>query len=140
VVFLIRSVLESAKTYDEAVLTLATTPIPCDCLLLITGTRPGEMAAIERTPSRHAIRHAHRKRLCITNDYLLLDSEKGAAPNELQRSSCGRLERIHELLRVSPGDFETCFAYLSDPNVRMELTVQQMVFRARDGSYAIRIP
>ena len=45
VVLLLRTVLEEARTFDEAVATLSDALLPCDCLLLITGTRSGEMAA-----------------------------------------------------------------------------------------------
>src|SRR5262249_42706917 len=51
VVLLIRRTLEEARSFTEAVRTLSETPIPCDCLLLVTGVRSGEMAVIERSPS-----------------------------------------------------------------------------------------
>jgi hypothetical protein len=52
VVLLIRPVLEACGTYCEALELLQRTPIAADCLLLLTGTRAGEMAVIERTSTR----------------------------------------------------------------------------------------
>jgi hypothetical protein len=39
-----------------------------------------------------------------------------------------------------PNSPEACFRYLSDPAVRMQITVQQMVFRAATGDYWVKLP
>jgi hypothetical protein len=39
-----------------------------------------------------------------------------------------------------PQNPEACFNCLSDPEVQMRITVQQMVFRAATGEYWIRLP
>src|SRR5258708_22193175 len=57
VVFLLRNVLEEALTFDAALALLTETPLPCDCLLLLTGIRPSELVVIARTPSLHALRY-----------------------------------------------------------------------------------
>jgi len=141
VVFLLRTVLEEARSFDEAVSILSSTMIPCDCLLLVTGTRPGEMVAIERTPTRHAVRSAQRGFICVTNDYHLLHADPGVARSELLATSCQRFQRVDALMQDQrPHDPEACFRYLNDPSVKMQITVQQMVFHAATGAYWLRLP
>jgi hypothetical protein len=54
---------------------------------------------------------------------------------------CDRLERVGALISGRrPRDSNDCFQYLSDPAVRMQMTVQQMVFRAATGEYWMRDP
>jgi hypothetical protein len=140
ITFLLRTVLERARSYDEAVAHLARTPIASDCLLLVTGVEPGQMVVIERTPTRHALRHPTDGLLQVTNDYLLLGNRPGEPGNTLQATSCRRFERMQALLaRERPRDFARCLAYLSDPEVRMEITVQQMAFHAASGEHELQV-
>ena len=62
---------------------LCETPIPCDCLLLLTGAAPGEIAVIERTPTRYALRPAADESVCVTNSYLALDAAAGRGVSEI---------------------------------------------------------
>lgn len=141
VVFLLRQVLEEAKSFEKALSLLSETPIPCDCLLLLTGTRPGELVVIERTPLRHAIRRSESGQICVTNGYELLSAGLTSTPSELASTCCQRMQRVGSLLKDAiPKNSEDCFRYLSDPQVRMDMTVQQMVFRAATGEYWIKIP
>src|SRR3984885_15878709 len=43
IVLLLRAVLEEAKSFDEEAEILSNSILPCDCLLLLTGTRSVEM-------------------------------------------------------------------------------------------------
>ncbi len=141
VVFLQRSVLEEARSFAEARRLLSESPIPCDCLLLLTGTSPGELVVIERTPSRYAIRGPQGGYVCVTNGYRILDAEVESEPSELLSKLCQRFQRIEALInhrRPQPAD--DCLRYLSDPEVRMHMTVQQMVFRAATGEYWTGVP
>ena len=142
VTFLLRSVLETANTFEEAVDVLSTTEIASDCLLLITGTKPGEMRVVERTPTRAAVRYPKDGFIVVANDYFEIDNT--AAPNtgqELQISSCGRFERATALIEQSvPQNAAHCFDILSDPSVKMGITVQQMVMSAASGSLAVQLP
>ena len=141
VVLLVRSALEEAASFGDAVAMLSGTPLPCDCLLLVTGVRPGEMAVVERTPSRHALRQGHNGFVCVTNDYQKLAANPEDASSEILATSCRRLQNVDTLIRARlPWDPETCFTYLSDPGVQMRITVQQMVFRATTGEYWIKLP
>jgi len=141
VVLLLRTVLEEARSFEEARALLSESPIPCDCLLLLTGTLPGEFLVIERTPSRHAIRASQSGYICVTNGYQQLHSGLGNASSELLATWCERLQRVEALIHNQrPENPDDCFRYLSDPSVRMQMTVQQMVFRAATGEQWIRLP
>ncbi len=141
VVLLLRTALEKARSFDEARELLSKSPLLCDCLLLLTGTRPGELVVIERTPSRHAIRGPQAGYVCVTNDYQQLDAGLGSAPPGLLATCCPRFERVEALInKRRPQTPEDCFRYLSDPEVQMDMTVQQMVFRAATGEHWIRSP
>ena len=137
---LIRTALEEARTFDEALSVLSATPVPSDSLLLLTGIRPGEHAVIERTPSRSAIRK-QPDFICVTNDYKQIQANGIDTASEILATSCGRFDRVNSLIRGHrPTTPETCFNYLSDPAVKMQITVQQMVFEAVTGKYWVRLP
>jgi hypothetical protein len=143
ITFVLRSVFETARTFTEAVDRLVATEIASDCLLLVTGTAPGEMVVVERTPTRAAVRHPDKGRLVVANDYLALSpsSAEGGAEQELQRTSCGRFERTSALLADHvPQTAAECFAVLTDPSVRMGITVQHMVLSAAKGLLDIQLP
>jgi acid ceramidase len=141
VVFLLRTVFEQAATFDDALALLNETPLPCDCLLLLTGVRVGELVVIERTPSRHALRYAKNGYVSVTNGYQELNAGIGSAPSELLATWCQRFERVEALIQNRlPQNPEDCFTYLNDPQARMNMTVQQMVFRAATGEHWLRFP
>jgi acid ceramidase len=141
VVLVLRTVLEEARSFKEAAAILTKATLPCDCLLLLTGIRPGEMVVIERTPTRHAVRSEQDGFVCVTNDYQKLNTNAGDSTSEIIATSCGRFQRVESLLRKDlAANPESCFAYLRDPFVQMQITVQQMVFRAATGQHWIRLP
>ncbi len=142
VVMLIRQVLETAADFQEAVQRLSKTTIATDCLLLVTGIEDGQMVVVERTPTRFAHRQAvSGKPLRVTNDYVAIDADTGEPTNELMRTSCGRYERIAELVRAEPPQgLEESIAHLCDVDVMMGITVQQMAFLPRSGEHFVRVP
>jgi acid ceramidase len=134
VVFALRQVLEEAASFESALRTLRTIPLASDSLLLLTGVREGEMAVIERTPTRAEVRFAENGCVFVANDYRKMHTGLRSFESELQATVCGRYDRISELVasRV-PRDATECFNYLNDPAVRMGTTVQQMVFHVATG-------
>lgn len=125
VVFLIRSLLEETPTFNDALRKLSETPIPCDCSLSLTGTHPGELAVIERTPSRDAVRRAVDGFVAVTNGYLELETSSGSSPSSaLLGTSGARLDRVCALVRQRrPANVDACINYLSNASVRMQITV-----------------
>ena len=139
--FLIREVLEEASSFEEAVEQLGSTPIAADCLLLVSGTKRGEMCVIERTPKRVAVRKPDSDFIIVTNDYHLLKDGAFDWGSDLESTSCSRFERVEELVqRDRPGDSMGCFKILSDAQVQSEITMQQMVMCAGSGELHVRLP
>ena len=142
--FLIRDVLESAESFEAAVARLAGEPIYSDCLLLVSGTRAGELAVIERTPTRAAVRRPGANGedetwLAVTNDYRALATESREVSKELSATACHRFDRIRELVtRRWPETAADCFEVLSDDGIRMAGTMQQMVLHAATGRIEFR--
>lgn len=134
--FLIRDVLASAESYDEAKQRLEQTPIASDCLILLSGVAPNERAVIERTPKRFATRETSREFIAVTNDYKKL--ENGKSESQLQATSCSRYDRAIELLNGQiPGTKNQCLNILKDEDVMLGITVQQMVFDNKTGAIAL---
>jgi len=141
VVLLIRRAFETCGSFAEAISLLERSPIAADCLLLVTGTKSGEMAVIERTSTRSAVRGPEDGFVAVTNDYRRLDAAGSVSGNHLQETACGRFDRATKLLRDGlPRDSATCLGVLGDQAVRMSITVQQMVMRPRTGELVVRIP
>jgi predicted choloylglycine hydrolase len=134
VVFALRQVLEEAASFESALRTLETIPLASDSLLLLSGIREGEMAVIERTPTRSEVRFAEHGCVFATNDYRKLHTKLRSFESKLQATACGRYDRISQLIASGvPRDATECLNYLNDPAVRMGITVQQMVFQAATG-------
>lgn len=129
----LRNLLTTAS-YAEAVATLTACPLSCDCLLLMVGTKNGERCVIERTPTRSAVRHADTHPIVVTNDYRALTSDSANHLSTLEATSCTRFDRATSLLTSTPSlTSDACFHHLNDPQIRMDMTVQQMVMSAAQG-------
>ena len=107
VVFALRQVLEEAASFESALRTLRTIPLASDSLLLLTGVREGEMAVIERTPTRAEVRFAENGCIFVTNDYRKMHTGLRSFESELQATACGRYDRI------SGFGWAICTAYLN---------------------------
>lgn len=133
--FLLRTALDTAPTFDDAVALLSATPIPGDCLLMVTGPSQGQAVVIERTPTRYGHRWLGAAPLVVTNSYLtpeLAAHDVDSGP--LAQSACGRNERAAALVAASaPTTPAACLAILGDPGVQMGMTVQQMVLDPASG-------
>ena len=142
--YLIREVLDEATDFDSARERLADTPILSDCILMLTGPRPGEIAVIERTPSRHALRGAIDGVAVATNHYVALDTEppmSASGDGPLASTSGERFERASELARAAERvDGELLLSLLGQSGVSLDITVQQMVLRASDGTVIAGAP
>lgn len=140
--FLIRQTLLAAPNFDEAVRILAETAVSSDSLLLVSGAQPGEMAVVERTPTRSAIRRPENGFIVVTNDYRDLEvSEEPTDTGELFSSSCGRFDRCFSLTgSTRPKSPEDAIRILKDPEVQMAITAQHMAFQASTGEAQVVLP
>lgn len=134
VVFALRRVLEEASNFEAALESLVNIPLASDSLLLLTGVRQGEMAVVERTPSRAEVRYGENGSIFVTNDYKLIRTGLSGFASELQATACGRYRRAEQLVTARrPQTADECFACLNDDGVRMRITAQQMVLQAATG-------
>jgi hypothetical protein len=139
----LRRVLETAPTFERAVARLRDTPVASDALLLVSGTRRGEMVVIERSPTRAAVRTAEKGLVLATNDYRALASAPGArvaSGSELVATSCARYDRAAALARSGAPSPERCLEILRDSKVRMGITVQHVVLSAATGALRVELP
>ena len=128
VTLLIREVLEKAESFEQALQMLSETEIASDCLLMLVGANPDQQVVIERTPRKFALRYSKHNFLVVTNDYRQFSNDVKMG-DVIQESSCGRFDRATALLASQlPANAQECLAILSDANVKMGITVQQMVF------------
>ncbi|MBO6514983.1 MAG: hypothetical protein JJ975_00350 [Bacteroidia bacterium] len=138
VTFLLRDVLDQSGSFSMAKEVLENKTIASDCLLLLSGTSVEEMAVIERSPKRSAVRTSDAGHIAVTNDYKLLKNELDET-NPLQSTSCARYDRAMERLkRQHPMDPDQCFSILQDQEVMMGITVQQMVFDTIKGDIYLK--
>ena len=137
--FLLRNALEKAESFKEAKHILETTPIASDCLILLSGTQESEMVVVERTPRRYATRTSDEGFIVVTNDYKVLEND--STSNLLRATSCSRYDRVQSLLRAGIAEqAQRCMNILSDDEVKMQITVQQMVFNNMTGDVTILVP
>ncbi len=136
--FLLRDILTSSNTFQEARQKLENTKIASDCLMLLSGIAANEKIVIERTPSRFATRTTECDYIIVTNDYKKIQSFTSENSSILQATSCGRYERTEALLKEAiPGNLEGCMQILQDEGVKMNITVQQMEFDNQTGDIYI---
>lgn len=135
--FLLREVLNSSESFEEAKIILEQTKIACDCLILLSGIKENEKIVIERTSTRFSTRETYKKYIAVTNDYRLLQNNS-SDNNFLQSTSCDRYDRTVELLNESsPETVDDCANILTDNQVKMDITVQQMIFDNKTGEVKI---
>jgi acid ceramidase len=141
--FVLRRALETASSFESAVALLRDTPIASDALLLVSGTRRGEMVVVERSPKRSAVRGAQDGLVVATNDYRALGStsgSRGEERGELAATSCARYDRAAMLARTTAPSVDGCLDILRDPKVMMGGTVQHIVLRAATGDLRVTLP
>lgn len=131
--FLLRDILDSCSSFQQAKEKLEETTIASDCLILLSGIRKNEMVVIERTPKRFATRTSQNGFIVVTNDYKELENNL-SEESVLQSTSCGRYDRTMELLTEKiPTESTECVTVLKDDKVIMGITVQHMVFDNNKG-------
>lgn len=141
--FLLREVLETCPTYDEAVAALADAEMSTSVFYLVAGTKRGQACVIERTQDESAIRemtgdvlvqanHHVARRMLRHNDVISEGSEHEYSLLETSQERGEVLDR--ELRRASTAtDIASVAACLDVEPVCNEESFQQMAFCPRTG-------
>lgn len=142
VALVLRRVLSTAQSFDDAVALLASVRLACDCILLVTGTKPGELVVVERTPSRNALRRTQNGVLLATNHYLALaagSNRQGYVATGHEPFGLNSHMRYCDAMSIlavnKPESPAGCLAMLSSPPFRHGLTIRQMVMRAATSDF-----
>ena len=81
------------------------------------------------------MRRGERGQIAVTNDYRVLNVASQRGVDSLRTTSDARYDTT--CVRVAseaPADSEACLRILSDKRVRMDITVQQAVMSAANGT------
>jgi len=150
--FLIREVLETCDTYEEAVRDLKTTPLSTSVFFVVCGTKKGQGCVIERTQKEAGVRrlrdtvlaqanHFNLRRFDENNDYLRdADDEDDGEEEEMSflEWSMNRQELLTERLEQVPSgaSLSKVASCLDVQCVLNDYTCQQMAFCPTRGTMA----
>jgi predicted choloylglycine hydrolase len=146
--FLLRDVLETCDTYDQAVQALETTRLSTSVFFTVCGTEPGQACVIERTQRSAAVRRYADEPLVQANHHLaavfLKNNEaiREVPPEEEVFSIDGSSKRVtilQDSLAALPTacSLETAATALDLPTVFNSQTCQKMVFCPRTGDLKV---
>lgn len=101
---LTRELLERARSVDEAVAVIRSHPVMVSDLFLVVDGKTGELAVVERTPTRTEVRR-ERDTILVTNHALTPPLSKDVENDRLRRylTSGARLRRLGELVNLQRG-------------------------------------
>ena len=139
----LRRVMEDATGFDHALAMLSKQRLTTPGLFTLVGSKNDQRVVVERAPRRFALRWAEPgKPLVTTNNYHLLDVPPAARDEwDLSRTSCGRYGRLWHLAgRAGPPTDEQLLYWLSDPEVRQEITAQHVLIRPARGELRLFVP
>jgi hypothetical protein len=141
----LRRVVEDAADFADALAMLSKQRIITSALFTLVGSKNDQRVVIERAPRRHALRWGKpNEPLITTNDYRLLDQPAGGDAWDLERTSCGRYGRLCHLAGRKPAgepatDDELLY-WLTDDEVRQEITAQHVLIRPARGEMKLFVP
>jgi hypothetical protein len=145
--YIIRKALATLSTFDEAVAFFAQVPLACDCLLLVTGAHQGELAIVERTSNRYAVRRPDAGLLLLTNHYCVIRSgfsAVGYVETGHEPSGRGSRERycksMERLSRQVPGTIESCLSVLAESPFLQGSTIWRSALKASSGQFLVAQP
>jgi hypothetical protein len=141
----LRRVLEDAAGFDDALNRLTKQRLVTSALFTLVGSTNDQRVVIERAPRRHALRWGRpNEPLITTNDYRLLDQPAGGDAWDLERTSCSRYSRLCHLASRQPAGEpptdEQLLDWLTDAEVRQEITAQHVLIRPARGEMRLFVP
>lgn len=133
VTYLLREVLETCKTYEEAKEILINTKVMSDSILTLVGAKKGQKIIIERTPTQAKVLESSGETIIATNHYLQMENSI-IVGQKIQESSEARYQAIEQHLdKQIPQNLEECMALIQQPDVAMEITAQHIAFDIKSG-------
>ena len=132
VLLFLRRLTDDAGSFEEAVDLASRTPLAMSALFTLVGTRNDQRVCVERSPTEHRKRWAHGDApLLVTNHYRRL----GRA-DSCSRYAC--LERNAPRLKAPSA--EELLALLGHPNVRQDITAQEVLIWPAAGRLRLFVP
>ena len=145
--FLLREVLATCDTYEEAVEELSTSSLATSVFFLVCGTQKGQACVIERTQDLYALREMGRGPLVQANHHVLRDFlDNNASLHEEDVDGCNVYEDSHdrrmclqrELKKVKRAQsLDEIGKCLDVEPVHNEFSYQQMVFHPESGEVKV---
>jgi hypothetical protein len=132
VLLFLRHLLDTARSFEEAVELASRTPLTSSALITLVGTRNEQRVCVERTLRTHQQRRPHGDEpLLVTNHYRRL-----AAPD-----GCPRYDFLFRQLRCRPErTIEDLLDLLNHPNVRQDITAQHVIACPGRGFFRLFVP
>jgi hypothetical protein len=132
VLLFLRHLLDTARSFEEAVELASRTPLVSSALITLAGARNDQRVCVERAPRTHRQRRPHGEEpLVVTNHYRRLSAPDG----------CPRYDFLSRQLRRQPGrTVEELLELLNHPNVRQDITAQHVIACPARGLFRLFVP
>ncbi len=149
VLLFLRTVLEDAGGFDEAVSMLSRKKLFTSVLVTVVGTENHQRVCIERTPARAELRWGESDApLVTTNHYRKLDDPgRGKLEDDAAaffESTCGRYKRLLQLsermLTAGEVDTDALLRALTDEDVIQEITAQHAIVQPSRQRIELYVP
>ncbi len=149
VLLFLRTLLEDAAGFDEAVEVLSRKKLFTSGLFTLVGTENRQRVCIERTPSRARLRWAEGDRpLVTTNSYIAFSDASRACGDDRARprfpTSMARYGDLHRLVADIPaagrGDSDALLRALSHEGIAQDNTAQQVIMQPSRERIELYVP
>jgi len=145
VMLYIRTVLEDAANFEEALEMLQHETLAASALITLVGVKNDQRVVIERSPSRNALRWGEEGRpLAATNDYRKLFKTTTHAGSEIYETTCSRYDALQKYFADQKSDQsisdEQLLYVLTDNSVLSGITAQHIVMRPAANSIRLLAP
>lgn len=138
--FLVREVLETCGTYDEAVYALKHTPVAAPVFFTVCGTERGQGCVIERRRREHRIRRMTGAVLVQANHHIA-PSWRGYRYDdlEMQQDSENREEFAERRVRGRSGTARQLLSALEVFPIDSSITVQRIAIQPSSGAVFLKV-
>ncbi|QDU98167.1 C45 family autoproteolytic acyltransferase/hydolase [Lignipirellula cremea] len=145
VMLYLRTVLEDASGFDEALQMLQNETLAASALITLVGSENDQRVVIERSPTQQALRWAtDGQPLAATNDYRKLYRTTTHASSEIFETTCSRYDALLRFFANQSNDRpvsdEQLLYLLTDPNVLAGITAQHIIMRPAQQSIRLLAP